>query len=235
MVGRFVKQQQIGLFEQQTAQRHATTLATREHGDRTVGRRAAQGFERDLELAVQLPAVASVDLFLQFGLFGQKRSHLVICHRLCESHRDLVETIDSTLEIAEAERHVLTDGQCLFKLRLLLQITDACAFGAPGLAAIFLFNTGHDLEKGRFTGAVDTEHTDLDAGKEGESDALEDFAPPGIGLRQVLHDIDILVGGHDGSPDEMVGRKRRERGSNALHDGAEPLRPAGLEPATKPL
>ena len=71
MVGRFVEQQQIGLFQQQLAQRDAPTLPARQLVDGRIGRRAAQGVQRDIDTAVEFPAILGVDLFLQIALFGE--------------------------------------------------------------------------------------------------------------------------------------------------------------------
>ena len=72
MVGRLVQQQQVGLFQQQPAQRDAPPLAAGQRGDGGVGRRAAQRVQRDVDAAIQVPAVLGVDLLLQVGLFRQQ-------------------------------------------------------------------------------------------------------------------------------------------------------------------
>ena len=57
VVGRLVEQQQVGLGQQQLAQRDAAALTTGQVGDRLVGRRAAQRVHRLLELRVEVPRV----------------------------------------------------------------------------------------------------------------------------------------------------------------------------------
>ena len=57
MVGRLVEQEQIGLAEQQPAERDAPALAAAQRLDVGVGRRQPQCVHRDLELAVEIPAV----------------------------------------------------------------------------------------------------------------------------------------------------------------------------------
>ena len=57
MVGRLVQQQQVGLFQQQLAQRDPALLAARQFRHRRIRRRAAQRVQRDVHLAVELPAV----------------------------------------------------------------------------------------------------------------------------------------------------------------------------------
>ncbi len=77
MVGRLVEQQQIGLGQQQPAERHAAPLAARQLVDPGVAGRAAQRVHGDLDLARQFPGAEMVDLFLQFGLLGDQLVHLV--------------------------------------------------------------------------------------------------------------------------------------------------------------
>ena len=64
MVGRLVEQQQVGLAQQQPAQRDAAALAAGERRDVGVGGRAAQRVHRDLERRVEVPAVDRVDPLL---------------------------------------------------------------------------------------------------------------------------------------------------------------------------
>ncbi len=52
MVGWFVQQQQVGLFQQQAAQGHAAALTTRKFIYRAICGRAAQGIQRNIQLAV---------------------------------------------------------------------------------------------------------------------------------------------------------------------------------------
>ena len=70
MVGRLVEQQQVRLLQQQLAQCHPTTLTAGEHRHVGVGRRQ-QGVHRLLELGVQIPGVAMVQLLLQLTLGEQ--------------------------------------------------------------------------------------------------------------------------------------------------------------------
>jgi hypothetical protein len=65
VVGRLVQQEQVGLGQQQLAQRHATPLAAGQVGHRLVRRRAAQRIHRLLELRVDVPRIGVVELLLQ--------------------------------------------------------------------------------------------------------------------------------------------------------------------------
>ncbi len=57
VVGRLVEQQQVGVLEQQPAQRHASLLAAGERGDVGVVGRAAERVHRDLDVALDVPRV----------------------------------------------------------------------------------------------------------------------------------------------------------------------------------
>ena len=196
VVGRLVEQQHLRLLEQQLAERDAAALAAREVGHRAVGRRAAQRVERDLDAAVDLPAIAGVDLLLQVGLLGQQLVHLLLGHLLAEGHGDLVEAVEPTLHVLEGEHDVLADGQVGLEMRLLRQVADAHALRRPGLAAELLVLPGHDAHQRRLAGAVRAEHADLHVRQEGQGDAFEDLAPARVGLGEVFHHVGVLVGGH---------------------------------------
>ena len=67
MVGRFVEQQQVGLFEQQPAERDAAALAARQVGDVGIAGRALQRFHRHLDLLFEIPQVQAVHLVLELA------------------------------------------------------------------------------------------------------------------------------------------------------------------------
>src|SRR6185503_6778415 len=75
MVGGLVEQQQVGLVEQQLAERDAAAFAARQLVDVGVVGRAAQRIHRQIDLAVEIPQVLGIDLVLQLrhlvgGLVG---------------------------------------------------------------------------------------------------------------------------------------------------------------------
>ncbi len=93
VVGGLVQQQQIGLFQQQPAQRDAPPLAARQLGDFGIGRRAAQRIQCDLHPSVEVPAFLRIDFRLEVGLLGEQFVHLVVAHRFGELHGDFVEPV----------------------------------------------------------------------------------------------------------------------------------------------
>ena len=158
MVGRLVQQQQLGLVEQQLAQRDAAAFTAGELCDIGIVGRTAQRVHRLIDLAVEIPQALGLDLVLQFGHFVSGLVRVV--------HRKLVVAVEDRLLLGDALHDILAHRQLGIELRLLLEIADAGALGDPGLAAIFLVEPGHDPEQGRFAGAVDAEHADLGVGVE---------------------------------------------------------------------
>ncbi len=189
MVGRLVEQQQIGLVEQQLAQRDAAALAARQLGDVGVVRRAAQRVHRQVDLGVEVPQVLRVDLVLQLrhlvggfvGVIGG----------------DLVVAVEQRLLGRDALHHVLADGLALVEMRLLLEVADAGALGDPALAVKFGVDAGHDAQQRRLAGAVDAEHADLGVRVERQMDVIQHLLAGRIGLGQALHVIDELAAVHE--------------------------------------
>src|SRR5713101_5299560 len=194
MVGRFVEQQHVGLAQEQPAERHAAALAARQCLDLGLGRRAAQRVHGDLDRALEVPAVAGVDLLLQLGLLGDQLVHVGV--GVGEGVRHLLEARQQTRHVAGAFHDVAQNVFLGVELGLLLQHADPGALGRPGLAGEIVVVAGHELEQGRFSGAVQAEHADFGARQEGQPDVLQDLLAAREGLVQALHDVDVLVRGH---------------------------------------
>ena len=68
VVGGLVQQQDVGLLEQQAAQRHSPSLASAEGGNLLVVGRTPQGVHGPLQLIVDVPGVGGVEAVLELGL-----------------------------------------------------------------------------------------------------------------------------------------------------------------------
>ncbi len=68
VVGRLVEQQQVGVAEEQPAERDAALLAAGQGRDVGVVGRAAQGVHGDLDVALEAPGVGRRDPVLELGL-----------------------------------------------------------------------------------------------------------------------------------------------------------------------
>ena len=206
MVRRLVEKKHVRRAQQQLAQRDPALLAAGQVGDIGIARRHAKRVHGDLGLALEVPAVDGVDLFLKLGLLGDDLVHLVIGQLFGKPCADLVEPVHELLRLAKAGQDVAGDIHAGVELRLLRKITDLDAVGRPGLAVELGIEPGHDLQQCRLARAVQAENADLRAGKEGQADVLQHFLAAWPGLGQAMHDIDILMAGHDGSPGCIGGR-----------------------------
>ena len=123
VVGRLVEEQQVGLREQQPAQRDPAPLAARELRDVGVGRRQAQRVHRDLELAVEVPAVHRVDLVLELRLLREQLVEVGVglAHRVA----DLLEPVEQALGVRHAVGDVAEHVLGRVELRLLGEVADA--------------------------------------------------------------------------------------------------------------
>ncbi|MCW2948677.1 MAG: ribosomal protein [Actinoallomurus sp.] len=187
VVGRLVEEQQVGRFEQQLAQRHAPALSTGEVGDLGVRRGAAQGVHRLLELAVQIPRVAVVELLLELAHLIEQLVGVVGRHLL----GDLVEPVEHRLGLGDALLDVAQDGLVLVERGLLLQHADREAGHDPGVAVGRLLDAGHHPQQRRLTGAIGPKDTDLGSGQEAEGDIVKDDLVA-MRLAHALHRIDVL-------------------------------------------
>ena len=210
MVGRLVEQQQVGTLQQQPAQRHAAALTAGQRPGIGITGRAAQRVHGDLDGPLKLPAIGSVDLLLQLALLLQQRRHLVIVERLGEAGADLVEAVEQGLGGRQSEQHVVHHRQRRVELWLLRQVTHLGAFRRPRLTGKVAVEAGHDLQQRRLAGTVDADDADLGAGQKGKGDSLEHLAAAGIGPRQPLHHVDVLIRRHCSGPRVMPGGWRRQ-------------------------
>ena len=122
VVGGLVEQQQVGLGQQQLAERHAAAFTARQVRDGLVGRRAAQCVHRLLELGVDVPRVCGVQFLLQMAHLFHQLVGVIGGHQL----GDLVVTIEFGLD-GHAVLDVLAHRLGLVELGLLLQDADRSA------------------------------------------------------------------------------------------------------------
>ena len=89
VVGGLVQQQDVWLGQQQAGQGHPAALAARDHTDRCVRGRAAQGVHSQFQTAVKGPGVVLVEEILQLALLLDQGIEVSV--RLCEAGADLIE------------------------------------------------------------------------------------------------------------------------------------------------
>ena len=117
MVGRLVQQEQVGLGQEQPAQRDPPPLTAREGAHVGVARWEPERVHGDLEGAVELPGAGGIDLGLEVGLLGQQRVDVGV--GLAEGGAHLVVPVDQLLRLAHALGHVAGDVLGLVELGLL--------------------------------------------------------------------------------------------------------------------
>ena len=210
VVGGLVEQEQVGLLQEQLAQRDPATLSTGEVGHGRVRRRAAQGVHRLLELAVEVPRVGVVDVLLELAHLGEQG--VVVGVGVGHLGRDLVVAVELGLDLAGALLDVAEDGLVLVERRLLQEDADARARSQAGLAVGRLVESGHDLEDRRLAGAVGADHADLRAGVEGHRDVIEDDLLV-VRLAGTGHGVDVL-----GHAQKAIGRRRGTESVSAPAD-----------------
>ena len=191
VVGRLVEQQQVGLLEQQLAQRDPAPLAAGQVGDRLVARRAAQRVHRLLDAAVELPALGVLDLLHQLALLGQQRVEVGV--RLAHRGRDLLEPGQRS---RAGRRPRPRRSRAPSWSRPAAAPAAAGRPWRPGASVASpldaLVEAGHDLQHARLAGAVRADHADLRAGQERQRDVVEDHLVA-VRLAHLVHGVIRLV------------------------------------------
>ena len=187
VVRRLVEQQHVGLLQEQAAQGHAAPLTAREVLDVLVGIGTAQGVHRALEHAVQLPAVAVVDLLVDDALPLDERRHLVVGHRLAELRVDLLVLLQQGHRLGASLLDHLAHALRVVELGLLLEVADRVTGREDHLALVVLVDSGDDLHERRLARAVQTDDADFGAVEEREVDVVQDLFLVGEGLADPDH------------------------------------------------
>ena len=188
VVGGLVEQQQVGLLQQQPAERDAAPLAAREGASR----RRPGGGQRSASMAISswrsssqpLPAsiwscsraCSSSSFSISSSSIGSAKRSLISSKR--SSSAVVAATPSSTLPST-----VFAGSSCGSCGRKPTVMPSAGA----GLADEVLVHARHDAQQRALAGAVGAEHADLRAGEEGQPDALEDLALRRDHLAEVLH------------------------------------------------
>ena len=192
VVGGLVKEQQVRSLEQQAAQRHATPLATREDGHRSIRVRALKRIHGLAELAVEVPAVGGVDVVLE-------APHLVhegveVSVGVGHLHADLVEALDLGDDVREGHLDVLANGLVLVELGLLLEKAHRITRREARLAVGDLLDARHDLEQRGLAHAVGTDDANLGTGEDAHRHVIEDDLVA-VGLAGLVHLVHELCHG----------------------------------------
>ena len=145
MVGRLVKQQHVRFLQKQPTQRHPAFFAAGKFSHIGISRRTAQRIHGNFNRAFQIPTVAGIDFFLQFGLFIDKVVHFLIAHRLGKTGGNFFKFLQQVTGFTQTVHNIFHHVFIRIKFRLLFQIADLDTLGGPGLAVKFLVHPGHNL------------------------------------------------------------------------------------------
>ena len=189
VVGWFVKQQHVGGREQQTAQRHAALFTAGQVLDLGVPWRQAQGVGGDFQLALEVVAVAGLQDRFELGLLGSQLVEIGI--RLSVGGVDFVQACLGILDAADGFFHDFANRLVRVELRLLRQVADIQLGHRPRFAVELFIDPSHDLQQGGLARTVETQHTDLGAGKEGQGNVLEDFTLRWNDFAKPMHGVDV--------------------------------------------
>ena len=191
MVGRLVEQQEVGLLEQEAAERDAAALAAGELGHIGIVRRAAERVHRLLDLALEIPQALGLDLVLKARHFVRGLVGIV--------HGELVVAVEDRLLLFHAEHGVALHVEGGVEVGLLRKVADLRALGDEAFTGEFGVQPSHDAHERRLARAVDAEHADFRVRVEGEIDVVEHLLAGRIGLGKTSHVIDELARGHGAS------------------------------------
>ena len=188
MVRRLIKQQHIGGRQQQFAQRDTTALPTRQLGHIGITHRTPQCIHRHLDLTVQIPKVLSVNYVLEAGHLLSRLLGIV--------HGNFIVTVQQRALVRHPFHHITQHVLFRIKLWLLRQVTNLDALSGPGFPGKILVHARHDAQQGGLARAIDPHNTDLGIGQKRQPDIAENLFPAWIGLRETIHDIDVLIRRH---------------------------------------
>ena len=164
VVGRLVKQQNIRLLQQQAAEGDTTTLSSGEICHRLIFGRTAKGVHRTLQFAIQIPCVCRINDILQLSLTGEKSIHLIlilIVFRQSEFLVDFFVFRKCVHNGLNAFHYYFFYRFCVVQIGFLRQITHRISRREYNFSLIGFLQTCNNLQQGRFTGAVQTDYTDL--------------------------------------------------------------------------
>ena len=91
VIGRLVEQENVGLLQEQPAQRHSAAFAAGQNLHRRIRRRTPQRIHRHLEPRIEIPGILMVELLLHLALPLEQRVHLVVGHLFGKLGVDLFE------------------------------------------------------------------------------------------------------------------------------------------------
>ncbi len=190
VVSRFVEQQHVWLFQQQTAQRDAAAFTTGKFFDFGVPVRQTQRIGGAFQLHVQVMTVVRLDDLFKLALLRGK--FIEVCVRFSVLRIHFVQTFQRADHFSHRFFHGLTHGVFRVQLRFLRQVTHF----KTRLRARFPFdigiNTGHDAQQRGFTGTVQAQYADFCPREEAQRDVFQNMTFRRNHFADTMHGINEL-------------------------------------------
>ena len=112
--------------------------------------------------------------------------------RLAKLSGDLVEAVQQPLGLGDAVLDVAAHVFGGVQLGLLGQVADLDTRLGAGLPEDIGVDAGHDSQQGRFARAIEAQHTDLGARKEGQGDVFKDGFLGWHNFANPIHGVNVL-------------------------------------------
>ena len=167
-----VKEQDVGIGEQQAANRDAAALAAGEDRDRLGAIGASHIGHLALDEVFEVPVIVAVDDFLELFHFSRGL-------RIVEFATEVFIALHHRLRLGDAFHHSLKHGFGVVELRFLGQIADLRALGDLDGADEVGVESGENFQKRRLAGAIRADYADMRPVEEAEIDVLQN----GLGSR----------------------------------------------------
>ncbi len=138
-------------------------------------------------MAVEVPGVMLVELFLQFGLFGDKG--VEVCIGFGEFGVDLIIARKHFHNGSHGLPHDFDNGFRFIEFWFLLKQTDSVALAHGDFTDVVLVDARDDAQQRRLASAVQTQHTDLGAVIEAEGNIAQDLFIGRDDLPNLIHGV----------------------------------------------
>ena len=190
MVSRFVEQQHVWFFQQQTAQRDAAAFTTGEVSNFGIPVRQTQRVSGTLELHVQVVTVVRLNNLFEFALLRGQLIEVGIRFSVLRIH--FVQAFQRVNHFGNRFFNGFTNGMLRVQLRLLRQVANLDARLRARFALDIGIDTSHDFQQGGFTGAVQTQNTDFCAREEAQRDVFKNMTFRRNHFADTMHGINEL-------------------------------------------
>ena len=150
VVGRLIKQQHVGLLQQQSAESYTTTLTTREVSHGKVALRTAQCSHGTVELRVHVPCISGINNILHLRETCHQLVHLVgvrVILLQCKLSVYVLILGKCIIHLLHSLHNILLYGLRFVERWVLRQIAHSVAWAPYHFALCRLFQSGDDFHQ----------------------------------------------------------------------------------------